>query len=322
MKRRLSSILLTLTALSTQGQSLSALAFSADVIKPVLTGDNTLTLGVSHPISVLQLASLLIISDNVSLIAPEDVELVSTTCNLDVPSLGDCDVIVSVSDEAGNVSDPFTFSITFVDDTKPVITGPTDIYKHPHVSLILDDILTLFDVYDNDTAEIELQILDDAFTGFGDEEGVYSIRFKAEDSIGNSFYHKLDIHVDDAFPKALLIQDDEEFRFLVNHEEVINTDQILNALRAAEFVSTDAAAIEWTLNEYDGFEDFVGFYDLSLRMDFASGVREDLAFQIEVDSSMGKVIIPNPNIFQIIGQFLADAWEWLKGAFNWILGRK
>lgn len=320
MKSRLSSFLLTLTAICMPGQSITALASSADVIKPVMTGDNTLTLGVSHPVTVIQLASLLIISDNVSNLTPEDVELVSSTCDLAVPSIGSCTVVLSVVDAAGNVSDPFTFDLTFVDDTKPVITGPTDIYKHPDVSLIRDDILTLFQVFDNDTADIELQILDDDYTGFGDEEGTYSIRFKAQDEIGNSFYHRLDIHVDDAFPKAMMIQDDSSFRFLVNQTQVITTDEILAALRAAEFVSSDAAAIEWTLNEYDGFEEFVGFYDLALRMDFASGVREELSFQVEVDSSLAKVINPNPNFFEIIWNGAKAVWNWLVGAFRWVFG--
>jgi len=320
MKRRLSSILLTLTAIGMPGQSITALASSADVIKPVMTGDNTLTLGVSHPVTVLQLASLLIISDNVSIITPEEVELVSSSCNLEVPSMGSCTVVLSVADAAGNVADPFTFDLTFVDDTKPVITGPTDIYKHPHVSLILDDILMLFEVFDNDTLDIELEVLDDAYTGFGDHEGTYSIRFKAQDEIGNSFYHKLDVHVDDAFPKAMMIQDATSYRFLVNQAEVITTNEILNALRAAEIVSSDAAAIEWTLNEYEGFEEFVGFYDLALRMDFASGVREELSFQVEVDSSMAKIINPNPNFFETIWNGIKVIWGWIVGAFRWIFG--
>lgn len=309
MIKRVLAILMAMFTLL-QGRSISALAATVtDSIRPVITGINSVTLGVSHAVTKQQLANLLVLSDNVSLLTWDDLRIEETSCDLFSPVIGLCEVRLVVLDEAGNVSLPFLIDITFVDDTKPVISGPSMIIKHPDVSLVLADVLEFFIVSDNDTPYIELEILDDAFTGHGDEEGSYAIRLKAEDTTGNSFYHRLDIVVDDDLPQALLIvQPDDSIEFMVHQTIAMTNAEIIQALQLAEALPDAAYVASWEVNEYQGFTEFPGHYDMTLRMDYSTGIRETRSFSIQVASDFAMVVPPTPSFLDIIINF--GLWIW------------
>lgn len=320
MFKRTFVTLLTIATLL-QGRLVTALASSVDVIRPVITGPTALTLGASHAITTQQLATLLVLSDNVSLLTYEDLTVTESSCNLDRPILGACSVTLTVTDDAGNVSFPFIIDVLVVDDTKPVITGPHAIYKHPDVSLILDDVLELFTVTDNDSPDIALQLLSDAYTGNGDTPGDYAIRFKAVDNFGNAYYHKLDIVVDDDLPPALLIIDaDETARMIVHIDQVITKDDMITALEIADFITSEPHTTSWDLDEYSDFSAFIGNYDMSLFIDLPTGVRESLDFTIQISDQMAVTIEPSKNILQIIGDGFAWFWGLLKGIVDWFVG--
>ena len=81
IKRVLAALMAMCTLL--QGRSISALAATVtDSIRPVITGINSVTLGVSRAVTKQQLANLLVLSDNVSLLTWEDLRIEETSCDL------------------------------------------------------------------------------------------------------------------------------------------------------------------------------------------------------------------------------------------------
>jgi len=321
IKRVLAALLAMCTLL--QGRSFSALAATVtDSIRPVITGINSVTLEVSRAVTKQQLANLLVLSDNVSLLTWEDLRIEETSCDLYNPTIGLCTAQLVVLDEAGNASLPFIITITFVDDTKPVISGPSKIYKHPDVSLVVADVMELFIVSDNDTPDIEIEILADDFTGQGNEEGTYAIRMKAEDAVGNSFYHRLDIIVDDHLPQALmLINPDESIHFIVSKDVAMESAAIIEALQLSDMLPDAAYVASWELNEYEDFTEFPGNYDMTLRMDYSTGVRETLSFTIQVSDDFAVVVPSTPSLIESVFGFfkwIFDNLIW--GPISWIIG--
>lgn len=321
IKRVLAALMAMCTLL--QGRNISALAATVtDSIRPVITGINSVTLGVSRAVTKQQLANLLVLSDNVSLLTWEDLRIEETSCDLYNPTIGLCTAQLVVLDDAGNVSLPFVITITFVDDTKPVISGASKIYKHPDVSLVVADVMDLFVVSDNDTPDIQIEILDDDFTGHGNEEGTYAIRMKAEDAVGNSFYHRLDIIVDDHLPQALmLINPDESIHFIVSNVVAMESATIIEALQLSDILPDASYVASWELNEYEDFTEFPGNYDMTLRMDYSTGVRETLSFTIQVSDDFAVVVPSTPNFFEAILGFCKWVWDNLIwGPISWIVG--
>lgn len=117
-------------------------------------------------------------------------------------SLGDKEVQLEISDNAGNTAD-IVFRVRVEDNVAPVIIGPN------HVELYLSedwkeaDILNLFEVSDNYTAidAIETFIASEAHPQDYDATGEYTVTFKAVDGSDNASTHDFTLEIiDDVAP--------------------------------------------------------------------------------------------------------------------------
>jgi hypothetical protein len=147
-----------------------------DTTPPQINGTSPVSRELGIVNSNTQLLALFTYSDNVSLPAAIQTELIGT---VNYAVLGSYNVQIRATDQAGNqATRNIVFNITTVDTIPPVITGPLSISIEPNEFETLSDLIDFYYVFTDNTELI-------GYTTSGtislDTEGVYNIVITAVD---------------------------------------------------------------------------------------------------------------------------------------------
>lgn len=153
-----------------------------DIQAPSIDGQNYFIVNVNNMLSKEEILS------NISAVDDTDgiVEVVIDSTDYDPLNrkVGDYTMNVSASDKAGNKTTA-VITIKVVDIDKPVISGTNSYTVEYDAPVSLDTIKGALTVSDNYDTGLELQLIQDNYTGHEREVGVHTITFKSVDSSKN-----------------------------------------------------------------------------------------------------------------------------------------
>ena len=159
--------------------------YNGDAVAPDFDTENVyIPVSVDNPLSVNEILSQIHAYDDVDGDISDDIQLVSTTYDPNQLELGNHELIVSVSDSAGN-NKQATFYITVYDITKPVISG-TNTYKLSYDEPIsIEMVLAALTASDNFTQDLTIELKSDTYTENQTIVGKYTMVFTTTDEALN-----------------------------------------------------------------------------------------------------------------------------------------
>ena len=159
--------------------------YNGDAVAPDFDTENVyIPVSVDNPLSVNEILSQIHAYDDVDGDISDDIQLVSTTYDPNQLELGNHELIVSVSDSAGN-NKQATFYITVYDITKPVISG-TNTYKLSYDEPIsIEMVLAALTASDNFTQDLTIELKSDTYTENQAIVGKYRMVFTTTDEALN-----------------------------------------------------------------------------------------------------------------------------------------
>ena len=189
-------------------------------------------------------------------------------------ALGEYTVIVRATDDTGNFAEK-TFYIEVVDNVKPVINGPEEIFKPLSGTMTINDVKLRFTAFDeisgNVTSRITVDV--DNYTGYGHIPGTYYVTLRVTDITGNYEYYTFPIIVRDDIPPVIYVADGYFIQLSTAYS--LTLEGIKNILVATGRLSIVATTTYTVLvDEYTGNESIPGVYTISIRFDSTSGVSE------------------------------------------------
>lgn len=153
-----------------------------DLQAPSIDGTNNFVVNVNNMLSKEEILSHITAIDDTDGVV--DVVIDSTTYNPDNRQVGDYTMNVSATDRAGNKATA-TIKIKVVDIDKPTISGTNSYTVEYDAPVSLETIKGALTVSDNYDTGLQLQLIQDNYTGHEREVGAHTITFKATDSSGN-----------------------------------------------------------------------------------------------------------------------------------------
>lgn len=153
-----------------------------DFQAPSIDGTNNFVVNVNNMLSKEEILSHITAIDDTDGVV--DVVIDSTNYNPDSRQLGDYTMTVSATDRAGNKATA-TIQIKVVDIDKPTISGTNSYTVEYDEPVSLDTIKGALTVSDNYDTGLQLQLIQDNYTGHEREVGAHTITFKATDSSNN-----------------------------------------------------------------------------------------------------------------------------------------
>lgn len=158
------------------------------------------------------------------------------------------------------------FAVIFTSQSYAIsgsISGPEMIHKAKNEILTMDDILKLYKSSDG-----QIIIVDDEFTGHGNQNGVYSITFSLYEY--PSVYKLTEVHVVDDLGEATLVANQNEI--YVANDVKLNPSKIIDILQKTNYVQFNStAAVSILNNSYTGNEENNGSYIFDFRIVTTSG---------------------------------------------------
>ena len=153
-----------------------------DGIKPTITGTNNFIVNVNNMLSKEEILSHITARDETD--GPVPVVIESSTYNPSNKKIGDYEMVVSASDNAGNKTS-VTIKVKVVDIDKPVINGTTSYTRSYDNPISIDDIKAGLSVSDNYDSGLQLELIQDNYSSNTNKVGVHTVTFKAKDSSNN-----------------------------------------------------------------------------------------------------------------------------------------
>ena len=248
--------------------------FINDVTAPYFHVSNVTSydIGYKETFDLTTFVSSLVVYDNYD----DSVELNIITDNYTANKtvLGEYTVIVRATDDTGNFSEK-TFYIEVVDNVKPVINGPEEIFKPLSGTMTINDVKLRFTAFDeisgNVTSRITVDV--DNYTGYGHIPGTYYVTLRVTDITGNYEYYTFPIIVRDDIPPVIYVADGYFIQLSTAYN--LTLEGIKNILVATGRLSIVATTTYTVLvDEYTGNESIPGVYTISIRFDSTSGVSE------------------------------------------------
>ena len=153
-----------------------------DGIKPTITGTNNFIVNVNNMLSKEEILSHITARDETD--GPVPVVIDSSTYNPSNKKIGDYEMVVSASDNAGNKTS-VTIKVKVVDVDKPVINGTTSYTRSYDDPISIEDIKAGLSVSDNYDSGLQLELIQDNYSSNTNKVGVHTVTFKAKDSSNN-----------------------------------------------------------------------------------------------------------------------------------------
>ncbi len=164
------------------GDVIAIKEFVKDIQAPSIDGTNNFVVNVNNMLSKEEILSHITAVDDTDGLV--DVVIDSSTYDPANRKVGDYTMNVSASDKAGNKTTA-VITIKVVDIDKPTISGTSSYTVEYDAPVSLDTIKGALTVSDNYDTGLELQVIQDNYTGHEREVGAHTITFKAVDSSKN-----------------------------------------------------------------------------------------------------------------------------------------
>lgn len=219
-----------------------------DIVPPTLWGLEVIEAIVGEKISVEQIQYDLRISDNHTKLNNGQIEIVEDNYTPNYNQVGNFDITFKVQDESENTT-YFTTTIANIDNVKPVIEGPIEIFRYlGEEKLTLDDFKNLYSAYDNIDGDLtdNIQILDDYNEN---KVGNYKMYVQVIDSSNNEAKYKFYVNVVDGTPPTYTTSD---LILTYSQHNSMNQQDIVDWLTS---VHEQAGNITILYNEADYIED-------------------------------------------------------------------
>lgn len=201
--------------------------------------------------------------------------------NVDTDVLGDYTLTYQVSDSSGNTTSR-DFTVSVIDSTRPVLTGPSTIIKRSDVILDSKFFLEYFASTDDTDGIItnRITIESNEYIGNANIPGTYNVDVVVRDSAGNKTTKTLSIIVvKDMIPQIIV----DDYHWIVESSHQITDKEFLETL---QFINDIPKNIEYIFNTtYDSYSssfNVINEYQKGFSLLSASGEEFDRDITIEV----------------------------------------
>lgn len=173
------------------------------------------------------------------------------------------------------------------------ITGPDEIFKQVDRYLVMSDILTLYS-----TPSGDIDVTDDAYTGYGDIPGIYEITLCSTDDAVPC--KQVDINVRNTIGEVIAVTRSEDlFTIHVNKDVSLSTQNIREILQNVQMIQVSSTTIlQEITNTYKVNKNSPGNYMFEFRLISLNGIEEFHTISIRVSNDdqlvPDDVIEPSP----------------------------
>ncbi|MBE6123918.1 MAG: hypothetical protein E7184_00035 [Erysipelotrichaceae bacterium] len=203
-----------------------------DIISPTIDGPTSLESKMSSPLTIEEITSFLIVSDNYD--QNVNISLLVDCFTFNEQKIGSFEVQFISIDSSDNQT-IHTITITTIDDVPPIIKGVTKIIKGSNSSMDTNYVISKLQMIDNiEGSQNNLTIFEDNYSNNENKEGIYYLSLIATDSQGNSSEpYIINIEVYDSVPPIFHVDENiivTDTSRLVTKEEIwqlfIKTNQL------------------------------------------------------------------------------------------------
>ena len=268
-----------------------------DSTKPTIS-DTTKQISYTQKLSDDDIKALFNYSDDVTKKDSIIFEITSNPYSEKYNSVGSYNVVVRVTDEAGNFSNA-TVTINVIDDIKPVITAPQTIEVSNLHKLSLEEIktkITVNDGYDGAITNYTITGYDQYLEAYN-SVGQISLTINAKDKASNVATHTINIVISDEMAPGIFVAKD--LLITTTKGEVLTQDQILSYLsQIGEINLEDVVSVK---TSYDNSK--VGLYKCSILLKDGTTYEAN----IQVDNNVVEDPFEFGDIFT--KEFWANSWN-------------
>ena len=154
-----------------------------DDIKPVISGESSISAGSVTKLSIDEIKANLSVSDNID--SGLTINVVEDNYSNNYSQVGSHTITFNSTDNSGNVSETYTLTIVVSDTTKPVITGTSEYTSNMSNPITEAQIRAGLTATDNVDEELTINLVNDGFAGKEQQFGTFEVHYNVTDSAGN-----------------------------------------------------------------------------------------------------------------------------------------
>ena len=294
-----------------------------DLVDPVITGPDTLTLSYSNPKTLEDIKSQYAVTDNYD--TSISIEVDAQSPNYDGTKVGTYSITIKAKDSSNHVVRK-TITVNVVDDVAPVFSGASSFVTNNSTSASLDDVMANCNIKATDeiSGECEVRIKSETLTGNADKVGNYAVVYEATDAVGNISEFKVSVSITDGIPPVFYI--DNTVIYAANDIMMTNVDLCNLMIATCEIDASKPYSL--SITDTDGYlaacaegeEVALGDYEVTATVSYKDGNKDVYTKTISVyDAETSDIETKEVklNFFEAIGQFFKNckaAWD--EGGFK------
>ena len=294
-----------------------------DLVDPVITGPDTLTLSYSNPKTLEDIKSQYAVTDNYD--TSISIEVDAQSPNYDGTKVGTYSITLKAKDSSNHVVRK-TITVNVVDDVAPVFSGASSFVTNNSTSASLDDVMANCNIKATDeiSGECEVRIKSETLTGNADKVGNYEVVYEATDAAGNISEFKVSVSITDGIPPVFYI--DNTVIYAANDIMMTNVDLCNLMIATCEIDASKPYSL--SITDTDGYlaacaegeEVALGNYEVTATVSYKDGNKDVYTKTISVyDAEISDIETKEVklNFFEAIGQFFKN-WKaaWDEGGFK------
>lgn len=294
-----------------------------DLVDPVITGPDTLTLSYSNPKTLEDIKSQYAVTDNYD--TSISIEVDAQSPNYDGTKVGTYSITLKTKDSSNHVVRK-TITVNVVDDVAPVFSGASSFVTNNSTSASLDDVMANCNIKATDeiSGECEVRIKSETLTGNADKVGNYEVVYEATDAAGNISEFKVSVSITDGIPPVFYI--DNTVIYAANDIMMTNVDLCNLMIATCEIDASKPYSL--SITDTDGYlaacaegeEVALGDYEVTATVSYKDGNKDVYTKTISVyDAETSDIETKEVklNFFEAIGQFFKN-WKaaWDEGGFK------
>lgn len=294
-----------------------------DLVDPVITGPDTLTLSYSNPKTLEDIKSQYAVTDNYD--TSISIEVDAQSPNYDGTKVGTYSITLKAKDSSNHVVRK-TITVNVVDDVAPVFSGASSFVTNNSTSASLDDVMANCNIKATDeiSGECEVRIKSETLTGNADKVGNYEVVYEATDAAGNISEFKVSVSITDGIPPVFYI--DNTVIYAANDIMMTNVDLCNLMIATCEIDASKPYSL--SITDTDGYlaacaegeEVALGDYEVTATVSYKDGNKDVYTKTISVyDAETSDIETKEVklNFFEAIGQFFKN-WKaaWDEGGFK------
>lgn len=294
-----------------------------DLVDPVITGPDTLTLSYSNPKTLEDIKSQYAVTDNYD--TSISIEVDAQSPNYDGTKVGTYSITLKAKDSSNHIVRK-TITVNVVDDVAPVFSGASSFVTNNSTSASLDDVMANCNIKATDeiSGECEVRIKSETLTGNADKVGNYEVVYEATDAAGNISEFKVSVSITDGIPPVFYI--DNTVIYAANDIMMTNVDLCNLMIATCEIDASKPYSLSITDTDgylaacADGKEVALGNYEVTATVSYKDGNKDVYTKTISVyDAETSDIETKEVklNFFEAIGQFFKN-WKaaWDEGGFK------